>query len=376
MEYFPIGIATGKDFCNRDEERQTLAANVLGGAHTWLMSPRRLGKTSLITEVIREVGERTAPRVVSATADLLVVGDAAGFERQILEALGDLAGGIVPKMSRLTKVARYFTDRYHAEVVAKLPGLTLRLTPVGDRPVADRIVTALGKLDELAGREGVRAALVLDEFQQVATLPGNETLEAGVRHAAERTKHLTCVFSGSRKRLLAAIFEHPDRPLFQLCERLPLGLLPREPYREYLRERANARWGQDLPEETFAAIWSVLGGHPYYLNRLCRGLWQCPAPPAPEEVGSQWTRFVVDRAGETRGRLVGLSPNQRKVLAALARNPTDQPQSQAWRRGLGIAPSSLGQALEALDQQDLVHVDESGVHRLLDPVVEAFLRRE
>ena len=54
-KYFPQGIATGTAFCNRTEERKLLKNSVASNEHTVLVAPRRYGKTSLITQVLKDV---------------------------------------------------------------------------------------------------------------------------------------------------------------------------------------------------------------------------------------------------------------------------------------------------------------------------------
>ena len=46
-QYFPLGKAYGKAFCNRTEETKKLVGNIENGKHTFLVAPRRYGKSSL-----------------------------------------------------------------------------------------------------------------------------------------------------------------------------------------------------------------------------------------------------------------------------------------------------------------------------------------
>ena len=56
FELFPLGVATGRAHCNRTREREELARNVLCGLHTWLWAQRRMGKTSLVEQVVQDLG--------------------------------------------------------------------------------------------------------------------------------------------------------------------------------------------------------------------------------------------------------------------------------------------------------------------------------
>lgn len=48
MEYFPLGLAEGKAFCNRVAERSKLQTNIELNRSTIVTSPRRYGKSSLV----------------------------------------------------------------------------------------------------------------------------------------------------------------------------------------------------------------------------------------------------------------------------------------------------------------------------------------
>ena len=55
MEYFPLGLAEGRAFCNRDDEREKLIANIELNRSTMVTSPRRYGKTSLVLYVLKHL---------------------------------------------------------------------------------------------------------------------------------------------------------------------------------------------------------------------------------------------------------------------------------------------------------------------------------
>ena len=50
--FFPQGLATGNNFCNREEEQIHLANNIRSARPTLIISPRRYGKTSLVIFVL------------------------------------------------------------------------------------------------------------------------------------------------------------------------------------------------------------------------------------------------------------------------------------------------------------------------------------
>ena len=91
---FPLGIATGAAHCDRNTERSELLCNIRPGTQTWLWGYRRIGKTSLVSQVLQDI-EMAGHNVIATNLDLLVVHDVQGLEallRAAVERLGAQLG--------------------------------------------------------------------------------------------------------------------------------------------------------------------------------------------------------------------------------------------------------------------------------------------
>ena len=53
-DFFPLGKAYGEAFCNREKEAEKLLGNIQNGKHTFLVAPRRYGKSSLCEKVLEK----------------------------------------------------------------------------------------------------------------------------------------------------------------------------------------------------------------------------------------------------------------------------------------------------------------------------------
>jgi hypothetical protein len=373
-EFFPLGVATGEAFCDREAERKRLSGNMLGNGHTWLMAPRRFGKTSLVAQVLTELQHGRQPPLHSAVVDLLPAYDISSAQKPIFSGVGKLSGQILTKPERLHRAAARFFVRLKPEVTLTDEGLVVRLSP-SDSQQQD-IVDALMGLDRMAGEHNVRAVLVFDEFQQLASLPHHASLEASIRHAVERACHVTYVFSGSNRHILAAMFEDSSRPLYRLCERMVLEAISEDDYRDFLASKASARWGENLSDEVFRAIYRVTEGHPYYVTRLCRRLWAESSVPTRDQVDHEWWAHVREEHSVISATLAGLRPNQRAILTALAQEPTNQPRSQEFLTRAGVAGSSATLAIQWLTKRDLIQQGANGTLRVLDPAIRYYLQAQ
>ena len=374
QEHFPLGVATGGAHCNRKQERAELARNVLEGRHMWLWGRRRMGKTSLVEQVAKDLDD-AGHNVAVATMDLLVAHDAQDFESQLLKAVERLGVLIAPPgRSAVRRLGDAFKG-LKPEFSVGAPGLSMKLTSPGRGGQA--VVDALAALDQAAGSHDRRAVLVLDEFQQLGAMKGGTSVEGAVRHAVERFRHVACVFAGSQRHLLAAMFEREDRPLFRLCDKMTLGRIHATDYRDFMREASARRWDGVIADGAIKRILALTARHPYYVNALCSRLWSAEAAPDVAAVDAAWERIATQDKPVAAAHVVGLAASQRALLRAIASadEGVEHPVSHQFLAPVRLAASTGNRAKEALEREDLIRQDDDGRWRLVDPVLAFYLHR-
>ena len=374
QDFFPLGVATGGAHCNRKEERAELVRNVLEGRHVWLWGRRRMGKTSLVEQVAKDL-EDAGHNVAVATTDLLVAHDAQDFELQLLRTVERLGVLIAPPGQ---SAMRRLGDAFKAlkpEFSLGAPGLSMKLTSPGKG--GQGVVDALAALDHAARLHNRRAVLVLDEFQQLSAMKGGTSVEGAVRHAVERLHHVACIFAGSQRHLLAAMFEGEDRPLFRLCRKMTLGRIHAEDYGDFMREASTQRWNEVIANGAIERILALTARHPYYVNALCSRLWAAEAVPDAAAVDAAWERIAMEDRAVAAARVVGLAASQRALLRAIASatEGVEYPLSHQFLSPIRLAPSTGTRAKEVLEQEDLIRKDDDDRWRLVDPVLAYHLQR-
>jgi hypothetical protein len=368
-EFFPPGVVTGQHFCDRRAERKELAARLSSGAHTWLMAPRRYGKTSLIRQTLLDLEQANQP-LAFANLDLLLAHDPESFHEKMMEGIGGLSAQL-PSAKNVMKAAAQFFARLHPQLTITPDGPSFTFTV--REPKFQQVVDALLGLEALAANQGKRAVLVLDEFQVVGSLPNHVALEAGVRHAVERSRHVTYVLSGSNRHLLEQLFEDSERPLYHLCERLTLPPIPAGEMGPFVQTHSRRRWKTELESGTLEAVLRLTDCHPYYLNLLCRRLWRGDQPPGPKHAEDAWDQYVEEQQHTFASIALSLTPPQRGLLKSLAEHPTAHPLGKAFQRRIRLGTSATQKALQTLTRKDLIHRDANKVVRVLDPALGYYL---
>ena len=372
---FPLGIATGAAHCNRYREREQLKQHVRANMHTWLWARRRMGKTSLIAQVLGEL-KRGRPTIPSASLDLNLVHDAESLEASIREAAADLAVALVPGKQKPQRLLQKAFERFRPEFTVGPPGFRMKLTP--STVPADGIADVLLALDAAAKTAKRRAAMVFDEFQQLGSLNYGQTdttLEGAIRHAVERSTHIAYVFSGSERSLLEAMFENRDRPLYRLCQKMTLRRISADDYVKHLNKAAKARWDETLGDTVSGTILAVTRRHPYYVNALCAALWRGEKKPSLIAVTDAWQRQVEQDTAVVAQTVRALSATQRAMLVGIAVADTvEHPTGRLFLAKLRLSASTGSAAKRVLEDEDLIRQNEDGLWELIDPVMAAYLR--
>jgi hypothetical protein len=360
-EFFPSGLALGRAFYNREKERKTLLQYIMDIEPLVIASPRRYGKTSLITEVIRE------NQLLAVTLDFLPATDEQYVSNSIIAGVEQLVSQLLQKKARLKHLLLRLFSKFNPKIVLTVFGQTLELSKSGN--LQKTITEALMILDKAAEEAKQNVVFVMDEFQQIGTLVNNHAIEASIRHAVERTQHVSYIFSGSNRQLLEQMFSDKKRPLYHLCDFLRINRISKEDYAIYLQKDAKTQWHKQLDHEVINEILNITQCHTYYVNRLCKLLWKLPAAPTLDDVENCWDQYIQENMHWIANIIGNLKPNQRKVLAQLAHANVKEPQGHAFCQQAGLTPASIKRVLDSMMLKDHIYVDHEGYYKLLDPAM-------
>lgn len=365
--YFPTGIVTGTAFCNREKERELLKKQLAQNAHVVLISPRRYGKSSLIAQF---TSDRALP---FASVDLLPATSSKYVKNAIVDGVSHLMNDIMPKLKKTQEKILSLFSNMNPVIELSAFGQKMKLTPQEKTP-QETIMKLLLNLDKAAGALNKKLIFVIDEFQQISNLEDSHSLEASIRHAVERSQHVFYVFSGSNRTLLEAMFKNKERPLYHLCDEMRLNRIDKEAYTHFIERASKNNWKSGMSVDSIAEILFLTECHPYYVNRLCRILWDSKTAPNKEEVEKTWEEYVnVQKSDWITDVIAGLSINQRAVLATLAKEPESVIGSKDFVIKLAMSLSSIQRTMSTLEKKDFIFKDQKGRYSVLNPVIKSYL---
>lgn len=357
---FPRGIAQGKAFYDRVEERKKLKQNIDLCIHTVLIAPRRFGKTSLMTQVLHE------NKIDNIWIDFMTITSKEEMQKKLLQKIGGIVAKIAPTTKKLKALAFRYFENLKPEIIFSLPGVTLTLNP---RDFSKQnIIDALINLDKLAKDVNKRIVVVCDEFQEILRIDENNTLQGSIRHAAERAKNVTYLFSGSKHKPLRRIFNSKENPLYSLCDVMELPKISDQDYIDYINKAARTKWGAPLEQDILSKILSYCDGYPKYINALCGALFATNIIPTLKSVDELWHSYILSKKTDITEDVSELTLNQRRLLQFLCFHPTKELYSKETLSSLKISQSSVQKAINILLEKDFV-AEKDGIYSVLDPTI-------
>lgn len=364
-EYFPLGLATGKAFCDRIAVRKTILRNIEGCRHTLLSSPRRYGKSSLAEEAMTE------SKLPFEKVDLFVAKDAKVIEHFMVKSVRKLIGKVVSGPEQVFHLIKDSLKHLRPKVEVGSNGVNVEFE-LASPDVAVNILELLSALDLILKRKEAKVILFFDEFQQIGRLGKGMSIEGSIRHVAQETKNIVFIFSGSNRHLLTTMFDDSNRPLYKLCDQIDIERIKASDYTRFLNDIANKAWGQNLSDDTLNKIFLVTERHPYYMNVLCSKLWAKQEVPTAQDVDDIWSKYVVGERSRVIAELDKVSSTQYHLLTAIACGQLKDFTSREYLSKTGFLGSTVAKSLAQLEKNDYVY-KQNHEYFVVDPLIKSSL---
>lgn len=370
---FRYGGIVGQDaFCNREQELSDLLRAMENGDRLFVLSERRMGKTSLVKLAL---GQLDPGEYVPVYVDLWPTEGELTFATAMAKAISESASS---SADRLLRTAKQFFGRLAPSVTiddAGSPQVTFELKSVDDPE--PELETVLDAPFRLAQQRPQRFVVVLDEFQQVSQY-GSDLVERKLRSAIQTHEGVAYVLLGSRKHLVNRMFLDEERPLYRAGGHYPLGAIAAEDWMPFIRERFEQA-DKQISRDQIQAVVQLTEGHPFYTQHLCHAIWELcePHSAVTDDLVSSAVELLLDRESYAYATLwESLSLNQRRLLKGLAHEPADvRPFSAAFVRDyhLGTA-SNVQRASETLLERDVID-RENGSYLISDRFLRIWIQR-
>ncbi len=360
---FVYGISVeGDNFTDRIKETKRLKLNFENGINVILISPRRMGKSSIVKKVRSEI---TNPEIKVVYMDIydcrseydfynrfasVLLKETATKTEQVIENIKQFLVRLTPKISFSPEPMSDFS-------------LSLGITPQNYQP--DEIL----QLPELIAREqGKHIVICIDEFQQIGEFTDSITVQKRLRGVWQHQQNVSYCLFGSKKHLMTKLFQNRKMPFYQFGEMMYLDKIPTEDWVEYIQSRF-AHQGKKISEELARNICETVKNCSSYVQQLA---WNVLAETMDETTEQDFKNGVDALMAQCSGlfeeQLQGLSSYQMNYLRAVCNGIHSDFGSKAVMEEYNLgSKSNISRIREALLDRELIEVSPEGVY-LEDPV--------
>jgi AAA+ ATPase superfamily predicted ATPase len=361
-------LALDEAFTDREAELRELKADIRNGQNLVIFAPRRYGKSSLVWRAAQELVD--ADEALVAQVDLMRTATREQLAAKLAQAIHEQIA--TPLFRAREKAGNVFRSLRIAPVMTVDPntgslGFSFRAGHTSED--IDATLERLLELPaELAAERNKPVALVFDEFQEVVDIdPHLPPLMRAVFQSQPEVAH---IYLGSKRSMMAEIFNDANEPFWRSARQMELGAIPRAAFAGFIRERFEAT-GRSVQPEVIERVLKITGGHPYGTQEIAYALWE-ETPPGATADDAAFERSLdrVLRSENAHFTLVwdDASRTQRLVLQALALEPPESVNAEDYRRRHGLpGSSSLQRALDTLVDDELVTKLRPGSYRISEP---------
>lgn len=366
---FVFGVkAEGDVFTDRVTETENLVANFRYGQNTIIISPRRMGKTSLVSKVANMV----------MSDDIRVVRmDAFGCrsERDFADAFA-------------TAVIRATSTKWE-EWLENVKVFLTRFVPkisIGDDPMTDfsisleydeqnRSTEDILALPELIAKtKGIRIIVCIDEFQQVGEFSNSLDFQKKLRGIWQLQQHVTYCLYGSKKHMMEKMFQNRSYPFYQFGDIMHLKKISRADWVKFIVERFETT-GKQISQEFAGKICDLTECYSSYVQQLAWYVWL----HTQQKVGETDIQFGVARLLDANESLFiqqteSLTEYQMNFLKAILHGVhTGFSQQQNLKRFRYGTAANIVRIKNSLKERDLIDSPSPNHLELSDPILGLWL---
>ena len=368
---FVFGVATsGENFTDRQNETKRLLLNFQQGINTVLISPRRIGKTSLVRKVC-ELAKSDDLKIVYL--DIF----SCRSDREFYDAFATaVLRQTSSKLEEWVDNAKRFLSRI-------TPKFSIGTDPMTDFSVSLELnmksedVTDILQLPEkIASDKGIKIVICIDEFQQIAEFSDSKTFQKRLRTIWQLQQNVSYCLFGSKKHLMNELFERRSLPFYKFGDALYLQKIDTEDWVKYICERFDAT-NKTISLSLAEKIAQKVDNHSSYVQQLAWLVWIHTDEVATEENFEEAWQDLLDQNTplfeKQTENLTGYQLNfLRAIIDGVSKEFTTKNVLEKYNLGTS---SNVAIVKRALIKKELIDTEKKEIV-ISDVVLKEWLRRE
>lgn len=367
---FIYGVAVeGDNFTDRIKETNRLKSDFENGQNVVLISPRRIGKTSLVKKVQSLIDTDSTIVVYMDIYDCRneyefynrlassVLKQASGRTELILQNIKDFLVRLSPTISFGSDPNNEFSfslgitpKEYSAEEILQLP-------------------------EQIAKKINKHIVICIDEFQQIGEFSDSLSIQKKMRGAWQLQNNVSYCLFGSKKHMLSTMFQNKKMPFYQFGDIIFLQTIPTEDWLPFIKRKFNEKNIQ-ISDEMIRKICSSVNNQSSYVQQLS---WNVMLN-AEKEVTEETVEIAINDMLSQNSLLFlrqieGLTSFQMNFIKAVAKGIRSDFTSQNILKTYNLGTkSNIVRIKNVLIQKELIDTTDEGVI-ISDPIFKVWFER-
>lgn len=360
----------GENFTDREQETKRLALNFENGVNSIIISPRRMGKTSLVKKVASIVDR---PDLKVIYIDIYKCRSEYDFYEKFASAIIQATAS---KIEKMLETAKEFLVSVTPKIVYSPEpntdfGLSLGITPRSNTPEE-----ILDLPEKIAQKRNIQIVVCIDEFQQIGEMPDALTLQKTIRSVWQHHRRTSYCLFGSKQHLMSNLFYSRKMPFYQFGDMFFLKKIPSEKWVPFIRGRFQSV-GKIISDEQAEQICTIVENYSSYVQQLA---WNVLAltdhEVTPQTVQDGLEATLAQVSPLFVEQTINLSTYQLNFIRAICNGHHDDFGKQEVTSLFNLGSrSNLPKLKKALIEREIIEVTESGYH-LADPLFKLWFTRE
>ena len=360
----------GKNFTDRELETKRLQLNFENGMNSILISPRRIGKTSLVKKV----------KNLTENKERIVVFMDIYKCRSEYEFYEKFASSVIQatstKMDQMVQTAKEFIMSITPKITySPDPGTEYTLS-LGITPKTNTPEEILDLPERIAQKKGIQMVVCIDEFQQIGEMPDSLTVQKTIRSVWQHHRNVCYCLFGSKQHLMNNLFYSRKMPFYQFGDMFFLKKIPTEKWVPFITSRFKDA-GKQISEKLAERICQTVDNYSSYVQQLAWNVLVVSDSIVTEQsfqegmeaTFAQVTPFFVELTAN-------LTTYQLNLLRAICSGFHEDfgKKEVTSQYDLG-SRSNLVKLKKALIEREIIEQTEDGLF-ISDPLFERWFKRE
>ena len=356
-------LAEGLSFINREKEKKMLKTNLSAGINTMLISPRRLGKSSLVKVAMRELEKENKDIKICFIDAYSIKSEEVfyqTFARELIKTIGN-------KWEIWISTAKKY-------LMAFSPKISISSDPMTDfsigfewNTIKENELELLNLPEKIAQAKKIKLVVCIDEFQNLARIKDYDVLEKKMRSVWQHQQNVTYCLYGSKRHMMVDIFNSSSKPFYRFGQIMFLKKIAENEWVKYI-VKAFETTGKKISKTLALELVQMVEAHSWYVQQLAYFVWNL----TENEVNTKILQEAIEQVIEANLPLYQiecdtLTASQLNLLTAIVNKEQYLTSVDTMNKYNMGTPQNVSKNKKILQNRDIIEKTKDGFV-FLDPV--------